>query len=89
VLGQGSGGTCLVDATIEVVRGQRTGQSITQTPCDLWDFGGGAWFRDLTPGVAMTLRASASGYAPQEQTVVPEDRHTADVIFTLSRIVEP
>jgi len=57
---------------VTVVRGQRLGQSITQTtPCDAWAYDGGFVFNNLTPGVEMTLRTSAVGYAPVEKTVVP------------------
>jgi hypothetical protein len=33
-----------------------------ETPCSVWDYGGGIMLRNLTTGVAMTLRASAPGY---------------------------
>jgi hypothetical protein len=49
------GGACIVGATATVVRGQRLGQSITQTPCDAWAYGGGFVYKDLTPGVEMTF----------------------------------
>ena len=79
-------GICIKDATIEVVDGQAVGQRLTQTePCNAW------WvtdlvFKDLTPGVKMTLRASATGYAPQEKTVVPTLGPQAAVIFAPSRV---
>ena len=41
---------------------------------------------DLTPGVEMTLRASASGYASQEKTVVPSSGGQMALLFTSSRI---
>jgi len=65
-------GICIDGATVTVVRGQSLGQSITQTtPCDAWAYDGGFVFNNLTPGVEMTLRTSAVGYAPVEKTVVP------------------
>jgi Carboxypeptidase regulatory-like domain len=80
-------GACIVGATVEVVRGQSLGQSITQTtPCGAWDYDGGVVFRDLTPGVEMTLRASASGYAAQEKTVIPSLGPKMAVLFAPSRI---
>jgi hypothetical protein len=80
-------GVCIVDATVEVVRGQGLGQSLTQTtPCGAWDYGGGVVFKDLTPGVEMTLRASAPGYEAQEKTVVPSLGFQMAVLFTPSRI---
>jgi hypothetical protein len=80
-------GVCIVGATVQVVRGQGLGQSITQTtPCDAWAYDGGVVFRDLTPGVEMTLRASASGYAAQERNVVPSSGPQMAVLFATSRI---
>jgi hypothetical protein len=80
-------GVCIVGATVEVVRGQGLGQRITQdTPCDAWDYGGGIVFRDLTPGVEMTLRTSASGYAAQERTVIPSLGAQMAVLLAPSRI---
>ena len=80
-------GVCIVGATVQVVRGQGLGQSMTQiTPCDAWSYDGGVMFRDLTPGVEMTLRASASGYAAQEKTVVPSLGGQVAVLFAPSRI---
>jgi hypothetical protein len=40
-------GGCIVGATVEVVRGQGLGQSITQTtPCDAWGYSGGFVFNN-------------------------------------------
>jgi hypothetical protein len=65
-------GDCIEGAIVEVVSGQALGQKVTQsTPCDRWDFGGGFIFKDLTPGVAMTFRASAPGWGTQEKIFVP------------------
>jgi hypothetical protein len=80
-------GVCIVGATVQVVRGQGLGQSITQTrPCDAWAYDGGVVFSDLTPGVEMTLRASAAGYAAQERHVVPSSGAQMAVLFATSRI---
>ena len=80
-------GVCIVGATVQVVHGQGVGQSITQvTPCDAWSYDGGVMFRDLTPDVEMTLRASAPGYAAQEKTVVPSLGGQMAVLFVPSRI---
>ena len=65
-------GVCIEGAAVEVVRGQAQGQRTTQeTPCGVWDVGGGFVFTDLTPGVEMTLRASAPGWSTVEETFVP------------------
>ena len=70
-------GICILDATIQVIAGQAAGQIATQSErCDAWS-DGGVIFKDLTPGVEMTLRASVPGYVPQEKTVVPTIGATA------------
>jgi hypothetical protein len=80
-------GVCIDGATIQVVRGQRLGPSITQeTPCNAWSVEGGVFFRDLTPGVEMTLRASASGRVALETTVIPTSGPIRAILLTPSRI---
>jgi hypothetical protein len=80
-------GGCIEGATVQVVGGQGLGQSITQTtPCDAWAYDGGFEFKDLTPGVAMTLRASAPGWSTQENTFVPHLGGQQAVLLALSRI---
>lgn len=65
-------GICIVGATVKVVGGQALGLSVEQkTPCDAWGYGAGFEFKNLAEGVAMTLRASAPGWAATEVTVVP------------------
>jgi hypothetical protein len=72
VIEDGGGGGCVRGATVEVVAGQGVGKSIRQADnCSVWDPDFTAQFNSLTPGVAMTLRASAEGYAPREVIVVP------------------
>ena len=79
-------GLCIVGATVEVVAGHGVGKSTTQTtPCDEWDVRGFE-LRDLVPGVALTLRASAAGYADQEKTLLPSVGEQSAVIFRTSRI---
>ena len=79
--------SCIVGATVQVVRGQRLGESLTQTtPCGAWDYGGEIQFKDLTPGVEMTLRASAPGYTSHELSVVPRPQV---VLLTPGRIPTP
>ena len=80
-------GACIVGATVQVVRGQQLGQSITQTtPCSYWDYDEGFRFTDLTPGVEMTLRASAPGFVAQEATVVPSGGPQERAFITLLSI---
>jgi hypothetical protein len=65
-------GACIVGASVQVLDGQRAGESMTQeTPCDAWGYSGGFEFDSLTPGVPMTLRASAQGYVDRDTTVYP------------------
>jgi hypothetical protein len=75
-------GLCIEGATVQVVQGQNVGVSVTQTtPCDIWDGDGGVWFNGLLPGVAVTLRTTAPGWAPLDKTVVPPSQ----VVLTPSR----
>lgn len=79
-------GTCIVDATATVVAGQRLGQSINQiTPCNVWSYYGGFLFVGLTPGIEMTLRVAAPGYAPEERIITPWLGPQTAVIFAPSR----
>jgi len=79
-------GVCIVGATASVVHGQGLGQSVEQaTPCDAWAYDGGFVFKDLTPGVEMTLRVSAPGFIVQERTVVPSLGPQTAVLFAPSR----
>jgi hypothetical protein len=79
-------GVCIVGATVTVVRGQGLGQSIKQTtPCDAWAYDGGFLFRNLAPGVEMTLRTSATGYAAVERTVVPSSGPQMALLLVPSR----
>jgi hypothetical protein len=65
-------GGCVENASIEVIRGQLAGQRReVAPPCGYWDYGGGALFSDLIPGVEMTLRLTAPGCKPQEKKVLP------------------
>ena len=67
-----SSGLCIDGATVQIVRGQASSQSITQTtPCDAWSYGGGFTFENVTAGVEVTIRASATGYATKEMTLIP------------------
>ena len=71
VVPEGGSGVCIVGAKVEIVAGQAIGQSGTMPEvCDVW-WVNGAFFKGLTVGVAMTVRASAPGYLAQEMTVMP------------------
>ena len=78
----GKDGGCIPGATFTVVSGQSyVGEVITQqTPCGVWDYGDvGIMLRGLTPGVAMTLRASAAGYLTVERTVLAQSSGTSEI----------
>jgi hypothetical protein len=78
----GKDGGCIPGATFTVVSGQSyAGEVITQqTPCAVWDYGDvGIVLRRLTPGVAMTLRASAAGYVTVERTVLAQSSGTSEI----------
>ena len=79
-------GICIEGATATVVGGQAVGQTIAQTtPCDAWAYDGGFFFRDLTPGVEMTIRATAPGRASEEQKVMPSFGSGMAVLFSPAR----
>ena len=81
-----SSGLCIDGATVQVVRKQASSQSITQiTPCDAWSYGGGFTFENLTPGVEVTIRASATGYVTKEMTVFPSPGFT---VISLARVLQ-
>jgi hypothetical protein len=46
----------------------------------------GVVFTEVTPGIEMTLRASAPGYSDERRTVVPRSGSQYAVLFTPSRI---
>ena len=81
------GGACIKDAMVEVVRGQALGQRIVQdTPCDAWAYDGGFVFKELSPGVEMTLRASAPGWSTEEKTFVPHSGGQTAVLVSLHEL---
>lgn len=76
-------GTCLEGALVEVVSGQRAGQTfIQETPCDGREDRGGVTIADLTAGVPMRLRVSATGWRTQETTIAPHGLYRA--VFAMS-----
>ena len=76
---------CIPDAMVEVVRGQAQGQRMTQrTPCDLYDAPGFV-LSGLSPGVEMTLRASAPGWSTEEKTFVPHSGLQPSVFIMLEK----
>ena len=82
-------GVCLTDATVRIVNGQSVGQILKQsTPCDAWSRGG-VDFKNLTLGVALTLRASAPGYLDQDMTVVPSAGAQTAVLLSPSPMAGP
>ena len=91
VVPQGGSGVCLVGARAEIVAGQAIGQSGTMPEvCDVWWING-AFFKGLTVGVEMTVRASAPGYVAQEITVMPtpDQGPLRATVITLPRVQTP
>ena len=69
-----STGACIPGATVQVVGGPGIGQTVTQsTSCSAWGPDDNMVFKGLTPNAELTLRASASGYLPQEKKVVASE----------------
>ena len=80
-------GVCIDEATATVVGGQGLGQRIEQsTPCDAWASDGGFVFKNLTPGEAMTLRATAVGYVTKDTTVVPSSGPQTALVIPMVRL---
>jgi hypothetical protein len=76
------GGVCIEGATVLILAGQSVGRTIPQeTPCDAWAYSGGFLLEDLTPGVEITVRASAGGWTTQEQTFLPMSRAGYSAVF--------
>ena len=78
-------GFCIANAKVEVVQGQRTGETITQEPCGVWDYSGGFEFKNVTAGVEMTLRASAPGYVTKDFVVTPVAMPHGAIFLELSQ----
>jgi hypothetical protein len=85
VLPAGGGyGTCIVGATVRLVTDQGEGQQLVQESCEV--IFGGFTYPDLTPGVAITIRASAPGYATKDTTFVPStNSYQTAMLIVLSR----
>jgi hypothetical protein len=80
-------GACLVGGTVVVVAGQAAGKSqVQQTPCDVWGYGGGFTFNALTPGMSMTLRASAPGYVTRDIDVAPSSSQSTVFVIVLTKV---
>jgi hypothetical protein len=88
VIEKGGAGLCIPGATVEIVRGQGLGRSVTQTTagCSYWDPDYDAIFNGLIEGQELTLRSSAAGYTAKEITVIPRSGPQTAVTFELSRI---
>jgi hypothetical protein len=68
----GESGACIDGASIQIVRAGSAGEPIPQrSPCDAWDSDGGLLLTDLAPGIEVTLRGAASGYAQREMSFLP------------------
>jgi hypothetical protein len=75
-------GVCIPNATVRVVQGQALDTSAAQTiPCDAWAYDGGFLLRNLTPGLSMTIRASAPGYLSLTKTITPSLGPQTAVLF--------
>jgi hypothetical protein len=73
-----------VAATVQIISGERQGESQQSTLCGYWDYGCGFYFYGLPHLVPVTLRVSAPGYTTKEQTFMPVMGGYAEVVL-LSR----
>jgi hypothetical protein len=76
-------GLCLHGGVVEIVDGPGTGRRSGQPDgCSAWDYVGYE-FRDLPLGATVTLRATASGYQPQDREfVVPNGGEPVQFVLT-------
>jgi|SRR5687768_1317365 len=66
-------GACIAGAIVEVIGGQGVGRKSAQSgPCDAWWPFNGFEFLNLTPGISLTLRATAPGHMAKELQVMPD-----------------
>ena len=80
-------GTCIDSASVRVVQGQGLDRSAAQrTPCDANTGEGGFLLTDLTPGLSMTIRATAPGYLSLDKTITPTLAGSSLVLFTLQKL---
>lgn len=80
-------GTCIDSASVRVVQGQGLDRSAAQrTPCDVYAGEGGFVLTDLTPGLSMTIRATAPGYLSLDKTVTPAPGSPLHMVFPLQKL---
>jgi hypothetical protein len=78
-------GVCIRGATVESIAGQAVGQKVVQEgSCDYWSHDVGFTFKELTPGILMTLRASAPGFATKDLSGVGPGQW--DIVIKLERL---
>lgn len=80
-------GMCIDSASVRVIQGQGLDRSAAQrTPCDVTANEGGFVLTDLTPGLTMTIRATAPGYLSLDKTITPTLAPQALVFFALQKV---
>lgn len=80
-------GMCIDSASVRVVQGQALDRSAAQrTPCDGPAGTGGFVLNDLTPGLPMTIRATAPGYLSLDKTITPAPPPQPLVVFALQKL---
>jgi hypothetical protein len=82
-------GACIDSASVRVVQGQSLDRSAAQrTPCDVSTGKGGFVLTDLTPGLPMTIRATAPGYLSLDKTITPTIPPLSLVMFPLQKLIQ-
>ena len=78
----GESGACIEGATIQTVGAQGAGKAIPQeTPCGVWDYGGGLLLKNLPPDIKVTLRGEATGYTSREMSFLPSSPQGYQAVF--------
>ena len=78
---------CIIGARVVLIDGPRAGAVFVQTVCGFWDYGEnlGYSFHDLTIGVPVTVRATATGYMPAERRALPSNPYSYTTMIVLTR----
>lgn len=78
---------CIIGARVEILDGPRAGESFVQTMCGFWDYGDdlGYSFSNLSVGIPVTLRASATGYYSVVQRATPTNPFSYTTMIVLTK----
>jgi len=78
---------CIIGARVELIDGPRAVAAFVQTVCGFWDYGEdiGYSFHNLPIGMAVTVRAAATGYKPAEVRGVASMPYSYTTMIVLTK----